>query len=283
MIPTLETQDDNFQTQYGAEAFVTFQQKVEKPRFFPIPIVPFDSVDDLKEMRRISEQHWFEQFDAQEFSRMASLYQEGSREKDVYRYFKNVRKPGLIMRSSFRYDDKEGGVPKELLLFLKKLGKFNDAFYSNYGNEALSIVLELLPTLPQGLFERNPQELIQALQQLHSDLEFILIQCPHNRTEALPVKKFHQLRIMLKHIMNVFQLRAFQSGDQNLKECFAYLHEIVSNLGDIHDNVIQNTLGDRDSYKSSQVTLTAVQIHKIKSFCIPLIQKVQDRIYSLNN
>ncbi len=187
--------------------------------------------------------------------------------KESFRYLKQVRRFGLILRAVYRFLDKKHTTVEKLQKFISLLGKYNDSY-------------ELLP--PEDL----KQELLDCLDGIEFPVDFVDTKEFHEYTRnlitetenlatktVLPIEDFHTLRKRLRMLADLLQVSAAEDLGGNTHWLFHSIIDISSELGQEHDEIVQRSLTKKINYADQKIKLgprIAPDFQKIK----PYLQKI---------
>lgn len=211
---------------------------------------------------KLALENWQQKYDPENltpklYQLLASTVSQRTNLKDARKYLKDLRKAGLMLKSAQRLTDKQRDLPENFDAFLKQLGKVNDSWKFDEFTENIKTLLgitqkglELKPFGPLSV-EESTNRIKFIIKKINTYLDEI----------KLDITDYHRLRKYLRHIMNLFQLKAALDPKQlPVIQTFQYLRDLSSDLGDIHDNVVHSHLMGQKNYHQSTVELP----HKLK-------------------
>lgn len=214
-------------------------------------------------------EHWHSQFDQQKFAEKVREYLNTSpidraKDTDLREYFKSVRKAGIILGSAYHYCNEHSSLPKHFILFLRYLGKMNDAYTMELGNKyirRLMAITEAQNILTISFHAAEPDDFRQRLSVFLECLNSILAQ------KELSISSYHSFRKSLRHVMNIFQIIAAQDpSNQAFLQTFQYLCDLNSDLGKIHDVYVHQELTSGYSYKKEKMAVPRKLKKKLSRF-----------------
>jgi len=189
------------------------------------------------------------------------LEQEPSKEN--YKYLKNLRRFGLILKAAYRFVDSSHMCTEDLNDFLFLLGKFNDHYWVAHTKEDVRQIVEKFDHIKFPIDYISTKKFKEYAEKLLDDIEKLF----GNR--ELKIRKFHSLRKKIRTFSNFMQVLAAENCGKEPHWLFYSLLSISTELGDKHDELLQKGLEGEIEYHDSVVELnpkTAEEFTKLKPF-----------------
>lgn len=211
-------------------------------RFNTLAISP----EEREAMFETARNLWSEAFDK---SLLSSLINSLHSDPDRLRKLKGIRKIGLVLKSAYRTFDESGYVPSPHFNLMRQLGDYIDMSTLKgtvVNKEGILACLDAydLPKEYSPVSNQTYREKILSFASgIRKGVDF----------QTLPATESHNVRKLLKHFMNLYQLHYFTTNNQESGSFFNFLRSLNSDLGKINDQLIQTTNGDEAAYKNSQV------------------------------
>lgn len=226
---------------------------------------PFSSQEEIEQAAHTATHYWQSSFSSEEMVTKLGDYLEQSND-DLRKYFKKVRKAGLILKSAYQVLDKQHQIDEGFWLFLKKLGHLNDLFGLE---ESKDVVNDLLTVLKKyDLSHEGDNIQVESLANTKSELINILREIKTLvDQESVSYPQFHKVRKKMRHVMNMYQLTAANSQDQLAINSFAFFNKVNTILGDEHDQMVAAEITGESEYESSVYTWPAEIKEILLSVC----------------
>lgn len=193
------------------------------------------------------------------------------------KYFKQVRKAGLIYKSAFRFGDERRDVPGNFDQFLKELGELGDYYQHSSGRKTAFSILNLVSTNDFW----PPEKVIQPTTETEAlaRVSWIVEKCQKLLADKeVTVVEFHKMRKLIRHLMNIFQLAAVAKwADLNLQQTFQFVCDLNSLLGDEHDEAVNREVQGLGSYQEHEVKLTSEMTIKVAKLLEKLDHALAER------
>jgi hypothetical protein len=181
----------------------------------------------------------------------------------LFKYFKDVRKAAMYLRTTFLFFDLAHEEPEGFHTFVWQLGQLKDTFY--YPDRAVahaSILIELLSVDEAwGQFVVRPDTVENSLK---------AVQAPFDRIKRLleleeyPAEDYHHLRKKLRLFANIYTIAVKYGRLGKVKELKDLLIEINDELGETNDELVDAALRGDKPYQENIITLPQELRAKIK-------------------
>lgn len=188
--------------------------------------------------------------------------------EDDFRYLKQVRRFGLILRESYCLFGSKHVSPEPFYLFIKSLGTFNDQYWFSPREELKKEVAER----NIGNFElENPsienKDFREYAEKLLLDIEELI------KEQTLLMNEFHGLRKKIRLYADNMQVSAAENYQGNMHWLFASLLELSVKLGEKHDEYIKQDLNGEIEYEKTKVEVDPYIVENFEKLR-PFIEKV---------
>ncbi len=177
------------------------------------------------------------------------------RDEKSYRYLKQVRKFGNVLRSSYRAYSINHHCPDLLHDFLVKLGEYNDYYPLPLGAPIAEKILQARPmweSLNKGDTTLQYAETSSFQNYMAKMIKDILILL---EKRSLSMAAFHSLRKKVRTFMNLAQIPAVEHVDRAEHQFFYMLYELSTKIGDVHRNFVKKDIRGKIDYANSLVTI----------------------------
>lgn len=211
------------------------------------------SNEDVKQMIQLAKEAWEYVLSKED---VESLLQSLPSE-NVHKKLKEIRKFGLVYKSSFLIFGSEHKAPPAVYSFIKILGELNDRYtresYGEFQKKTLQAYHEFQKwnesrdSMNTSTWEDAKKHLISKIDQVKSFIS----------PDVISVGAYHDLRKRIKEMVNMIQLAsALHPESQVFKETFDSLFVILEEMGDVHDNAVQSDLDNPGHYEQEVVNIS---------------------------
>lgn len=246
------------------ESFSEFS-KEELPTNIPKII---NSPDDLQEIYHLALGNWFDTFELEELQRELQIaidtpLEQRDQTLATKKYLKRLRKAGLILKSAQRFSSEERNLPANFDAFLKQLGKVNDAWdFAQLHEEIKKLRIIIDSGISVG------EQRTTSVEVFEDRVNFLITHIEdYINTHPLPTKNYHKLRKYVRHLMNLFQLKAALYVERHeIVQTFQYLCDLNSELGNLHDQFVEMGLTGEIDYSQSTTVIPNELKKKITQF-----------------
>jgi len=218
-------------------------------------------------------EHWRQIFDRKDFIENLESYSQliGTSNppdseplRKLQMYFKNVRKAGMYLRTTFIFFDQAHEDPERLHTFVWQLGQFNDKFLFPEQSSAHAEILKKQLALNENWahFDIRPDSSENVLNVSSFPLYRLRALLESSQLKA---EEFHELRKKLRLFANIYTLSAKKSHDVGIQQMKAVLLEINEELGTINDAMVQDEIRGIQPYDANVLTIPTDLQLKIKS------------------
>lgn len=171
------------------------------------------------------------------------------------KYLKTVRRYGLVFKASYKFFHHDHYAPDSLQNFVKIIGDFNDHIHDPkrhfYALNLLSSNTLAELNSENFTYEATTHEaFIMYVQKTIDDIEGLIDK------DILSVIDFHKLRKKIRLIMNVLQIPASNNLDSPVHHLFLIFYKISKQMGDQHDEIVQETIGNPELYSQHTVLIS---------------------------
>lgn len=167
-----------------------------------------------------------------------------------HKYLKEVRKYALILKTAFQFFHAELAAPAALKQFTKELGQYNDWY--EHPDQAQHTQHLLPDTLIREVEALDVTARPPSLEGFHKRLRDKIAEVRQLTAHTeLPTPEFHDARKAIRTLMNVLQVPASHELDSPAHHLFLILHSFSKQLGDQHDVIVSDTLGNHEQYNET--------------------------------
>jgi hypothetical protein len=167
---------------------------------------------------------------------------------------KRTRKYGQLIRSAFQVFSEDHKIPKKLDLFVVDLGRLND-YIEGKVTRKISQETEVVKTDLVAIDGMNWIDKFSPAKK--SSIQDFIGGKMDDLRDTLENKKFtahefHEIRLMLKNLMNLYFFRAAFDEGEDSKRIYQFVLQLNQEMGEIHDDlVLKDNQGeiDYDRYK----------------------------------
>jgi hypothetical protein len=198
-------------------------------------------------------------------------YMQKEPSEEGFRYLKNIRRLGLILRSHYIFIDEKHKAPEYPKEFFTKLGEFNDNYWRQgksrklLANEIGKITKKISPdklTLEPDSYYGFMQNFRDILNESRSYLQ----------SSKLSITKYHQLRKRLRAIADLMQVTVAESIGSELHWLCASILNITDILGQNIDAAKEKSKEEKIDEDSYMIKVDPVLSDKFK-ILLPYINK----------
>lgn len=247
--------------------------------------LPFDEEFTTQRLLELATSFWERIYNPQEFKQALKNYMlQGTDEErqaavNEKKYFKRIRKAGLIYKSAYRFGEEGRNLPENFDNFLKKLGELGDYFFYPSGREVAFEVLQFLVKDDFKLPDENPT--FSTPEVAIDRVYWIVDRCQGFLADGvITIHEFHKMRKLMRHVMNLYQLAAVAKADDlNVQQTFQYICDLNSLLGDEHDEAVQNDAKGISNYDEQEVVVNKPMEEKL----VVLLGKLEKAIAKSRN
>ncbi|MCA9369552.1 MAG: hypothetical protein H6774_03355 [Pseudomonadales bacterium] len=198
-----------------------------------------------------------------DFDIVMQLYLDGRRDDRLYRFFKSCRKPFLIYRSIVFMLTEERMIDPDLNNFIKLLGKFNDSFFLENNSYATKLRAAFNKIKDNSFPEHVPTSgFASRFGELKSEILHFFDEM--EKKQSVDINSYHDLRKLLKHMLNYFQIFAYLNRDEISLHKFYEISQLVDVMGDTHDTAIQQSLKGEVEYIKYKVAIEAGLFSRVR-------------------
>lgn len=238
--------------------------------------LPFDQEFSPQNLLELANDFWQRVYSPEEFVNNLRTYlrtptDQRSQLTQEKKYFKKVRKAGLIYKSAFRFGDERRNLPENFDQLLKELGGLSDYFQYPDGRRVAFSILNLVSENDFVTPEKVLQPTIE--ESAVGRIDWIVKRCQQFFEDGqVTIEEFHKMRKLMRHVMNLYQLAAVaKMDDLNIQQTFQFICDLNSLLGDEHDEAVQKKVQGLGAYEEHEVAITTEMTTKVSQ----LLSKLQ--------
>jgi hypothetical protein len=208
-----------------------------------------------------AESNWNRSFDADRVKSQLKVLAngEGTLPKGEVEELKLVRKDGNILRGSFVLFGKNHEAPPKLDAFVTKFGKVNDAIAAGDPKETARQADKALKTLDVHGFDKEVRHFKPSSRRAFDDF----LASSDNRTlesldkPTVPAPEFHEMRKSLTKLLSIMTLDPKLREDPAVDDLYKHTFALQTDMGTLHDKLIERSLRGQIDYDHYQVTIPA--------------------------
>lgn len=185
------------------------------------------------------------------------------RNNDSFSYLKQIRRYGLILKAAYNFSSVNHRCDARFNDFLFLLGKYNDSYWISQQSEIEDDIIQSIDGFDFSVDFNNTPEFKEHTKQILSEIDELV------EKDALPVERFHKLRILVRSISNFMQVAAAENYGSGVHELFYRLFKMSTLLGDMHDNYVQMGLKGEIEYHEAVVDIgsdVVIELNALKPF-----------------
>ena len=192
----------------------------------------------------------------------------GSVTKQQETRLKNWRRKASELRSAWKLFDRDHEVPKDFATFVWAFGKLNDAIENDLPDMGIEYVAKILngatfadlASRVQTFRAAEPKTVLGKVIENLRKVDLIM------QGETVTVSEFHDVRKLMKDIMNFYKLRSATRLSAEVYATADWLHRLNKKLGDLHDDWLASALQGQINYHEHRVAFPPDIARDIREF-----------------
>ena len=165
--------------------------------------------------------------------------------EEYFRYLKDIRKFGLILKSGYRFFGKTHMCPDGLDTFVRNIGRYNDHYWSSSTKSPFPAdtmeALDHLDGESLSISYGTTEEFKAYAEGVFLRIESVL----HGRAKSISVRDLHSLRKCVRLFSNIMQVPAAEHVTEPQHLLFHRLYNLSGTLASVRDNQADGTATDQ--------------------------------------